>query len=216
MTSLTETQEPTRRGGRGARTRILNAAAELFYFEGINATGVGRIASKASVSKRTLYKHFPSKTALVEEYLRHLRQEAAEPEGTPPAATPRAQLLALFDITDAGDTRMRGCPFHNAAVEASGAMPEVEHIVHLHKRDYIDGLTELARAAGAADPEMLGNQIALLYEGASGLSTSMNDPAPWAQARATAEALISMWLPPPEPHRLPLSASSRPRSSVRG
>ena len=42
-------------------------------------------------------------------------------------------------------------------------------------------LIELAREAGAADPEMLGNQIALLYEGASGLSTSLNDPAPWAQ-----------------------------------
>ena len=85
---------------------------------------------------------------------------------------------------------MRGCPFHNAAVEAAGAMPAVEHIVHLHKRDYVDRLTHLARAAGAADPEMLGNQVALLYEGASALSTSLNDPAPWVRGRAAAEALI--------------------------
>lgn len=191
MTSLTE-KEPSRRGGRGARTRILNAAAELFYYEGINATGVGRIASNASVSKRTLYQHFPSKAALVEEYLHQLRHEAGEADGAPAATLPRGQLLALFDIADGGDARMRGCPFHNAAVEAAGAMPGVEHIVHLHKRDYVDGLTELARKAGAADPEMLGNQIALLYEGASGLSTSMNDPAPWAQARTTAEVLIDL------------------------
>ena len=197
MTSLTE-KESTRRGGRGARRRILAAAAQLFYFEGINATGVDLIAERASVSKRTLYQHFPSKAALVEEYLRQLRQQGGEGEGgegeeesaQTPDATPRAQLLALFELTDAGGGRMRGCPFHNAAVEAAGAMPGVEHIVHLHKRDYIDGLIELARAAGAADPEMLGNQIALLYEGASGLSTSMNDAAPWAQARATAEVLI--------------------------
>jgi AcrR family transcriptional regulator len=142
-----------------ARKRILNAASELFYFEGINATGVGRIASKASVSKRTLYHHFPGKTALVEEYLRQLRQEAGEDEGTlaqKSDTTPRAQLLALFELTDADDARMRGCPFHNAAVEAAGAMPGVEHIVHLHKRDYVDGLTNLARGAGATDPEMLG------------------------------------------------------------
>ena len=113
-------------GRTGARTRILNAASELFYFEGINATGVGRIASKASVSKRTLYQHFPSKSALVEEYLRQLRQEAGEAKRTPaenPDTTPRAQLLALFDIADGGDARMRGCPFHNAAVEAAGVMP---------------------------------------------------------------------------------------------
>ncbi|MGA8545001.1 MAG: TetR/AcrR family transcriptional regulator [Mycobacterium sp.] len=192
MTSLTE-KESTRRGGRGARRRILAAAAQLFYFEGINATGVDLIAERASVSKRTLYQHFPSKTALVEEYLRHLRQQGGEDEeesAHAPDVTPRAQLLALFELTDAGECRMRGCPFHNAAVEAAGVMPGVEEIVHLHKRDYIDGLTELARAAGAADPEMLGNQIALLYEGASGLSTSLNDPAPWAQAWVTAEALI--------------------------
>ena len=145
MTSLTE-KEPTRPGGRGARTRILNAASELLYFEGINATGVGRIASKASVSKRTLYQHFPSKTALVEEYLRQLRQEAGA-EGTSaekPKKTPREQLLALFDIADGDDARMRGCPFHNAAVEAAGVMPAVERIVHLHKRDYADGLINLA------------------------------------------------------------------------
>ena len=28
---------------------------------------------------------------------------------------------------------------------------------------------------------MLGNQVAVLYEGASALSTSLNDPAPWAR-----------------------------------
>jgi AcrR family transcriptional regulator len=189
MASLTE-KEPTRRGGRGARTRILNAASELFYCEGINATGVERIATKAAVIKRTLYQHFPSKTALVEEYLRQLRNEAAEAKSTPVETPPRTQLLALFDLADGGDARMRGCPFHHAAVEASGAMPGVEHIVHLHKRAYTDGLVDLARQAGAADPEMLGNQIALLYEGASALSTSLNDPAPWARARAAAEALI--------------------------
>jgi hypothetical protein len=69
-------------------------------------------------------------------------------------------------------------------------MPGVEHIVHLHKRDYLDGLIHLARQAGAADPEMLGNQVAVLYEGASAPSTSLNDPAPWARARAAAEALF--------------------------
>src|ERR1051325_4114753 len=80
MTSLTQ----SRRGGRGARARIMTAASELFYFEGINATGVERIASRASVSKRTLYRYFPSKTALVEEYLQGLRQKADDAEGASP------------------------------------------------------------------------------------------------------------------------------------
>jgi hypothetical protein len=112
--------------------------------------------------------------------------------GREAGTTPLAQLLALFDIEDGGDARMRGCPFHNAAVEVAGVMPAVERIVHLHKRDCADGLVGLARQAGAADPELRGNQVALLYEGASALSTSLNDPTPWARARAAAEALISM------------------------
>ena len=55
----------TTRGGRGARQRILDAAGELFYRVGINATGVERLATESSVSKRTLYQNFPSKTAVV-------------------------------------------------------------------------------------------------------------------------------------------------------
>ena len=66
MPTQRETQSTNGRGGRGARQRILNTAINLFYREGINATGVERLASEASVSKRTLYQHFPSKTAVVE------------------------------------------------------------------------------------------------------------------------------------------------------
>jgi hypothetical protein len=86
---------------------------------------------------------------------------------------------------------MRGCLFHNAAVEAADAMPGVRDTVHAHKRNYIDGRTELAGRAGAADPQLLGSQLALLYEGAAALSTSLDDPASWAHARATAEVLLN-------------------------
>ena len=76
-------QQVATKGGRGARQRILNAAAELFYREGINATGVERLAAESSVSKRTLYQHFPSKTAVVEEYLRSIEDREPAPWRTP-------------------------------------------------------------------------------------------------------------------------------------
>ena len=146
------------RGGRGARRRILDTATELFYHEGINATGVERLANEASVSKRTLYQHFPSKTAVVEEYLRAIQQRVGDPIQPGSDADqqePRARILALFDSPPPGGT-MRGCPFHNAAVEAADVMPEVQDIVHTHKRNYINGLTKLAKQAGAANPEAAG------------------------------------------------------------
>ena len=85
---------------------------------------------------------------------------------------------------------MRGCPFHNAAVEAADGMPEVHDIVEAHKQSYIDGLVTLARAAGAANPKLLGNQLAVLFEGAAALSTSLNEPEPWTHARKAAQTLV--------------------------
>jgi AcrR family transcriptional regulator len=190
---MTTQREATHgRGGRGARQRILNTAIDLFYREGINATGVERLASEASVSKRTLYQHFPSKTAVVEEYLRYIQQAVDDPIRPGPEAatrTPRERILALFE-TPSPDGPMRGCPFHNAAVEAAAAMPEIQDIVHEHKRNYIKGLTKLARQAGATNPTLLGNQLALLYEGAAALSTSLDDPACWTHARKAATTLL--------------------------
>src|ERR1700752_483377 len=105
MTTQREARSTDGRGGRGARQRILETATDLFYREGINATGVEQLASEASVSKRTLYQHFPSKTAVVEEYLRTIQHWVGDPiQPGPDAAnkTPRARFLALFDSPPAG------------------------------------------------------------------------------------------------------------------
>ena len=177
------------KGGRGARRRILDTAAELFYRDGINATGVERLAAESSVSKRTLYQHFPSKTAVVEEYLRGIEDRVADPQQDT-NQTPRERLLAVFQAPTSRGGPLRGCPFHNAAVEAAGAMPGVQEIVRASKRSFINGLAELAKQAGAAHPQQLGNELGVLYEGAAALTTSLDDSSPWAYAREAAESLI--------------------------
>jgi AcrR family transcriptional regulator len=179
------------KGGRGARQRILDAAAELFYRDGINATGVERLAAESSVSKRTLYQHFPSKTAVVEEYLRGMEQRVADTVmHADDSETPRQRLLAVFDGHTAPGETFRGCPFHNAAVEAAGSLSGVQDIVRSSKLGFADWLTELAGQAGVADPRKLADQLAVLYEGAGALATSLDDPAPWARAKKAAEVLI--------------------------
>jgi AcrR family transcriptional regulator len=184
-------QSATQKGGRGARQRILDTAAELFYLEGINATGVERLAAEASVSKRTLYQHFPSKTAVVEEYLRGMDQRVVDTViHSDEDLTPRQRMLAAFDNHAAPGVTFRGCPFHNAAVETAGTMPGVQDIVRTSKLGFADWLTALAGQAGAADPRQLGNQLAVLYEGAGALATSLDDPEPWARAKKAAAVLI--------------------------
>lgn len=185
------TARPAGRGGRGARERILTAATTLFHREGIHATGVERLTEHAHVSKRTFYQHFSSKNDLVEEYLRRIHHAGGMPSEQAidtADASPRGRLLAIFD--SAPGSRFRGCPFHNAAVEAAGEMPGVEDIVHAHKLDFTARLIHAATEAGARDPYRLGNQLAVLFEGAKALATSLNDTSPLLHARSAAETLI--------------------------
>ena len=56
--------------GVSARERLLRAADELFYEEGIHTVGIDRIIERAGVAKATLYSAFGSKDELVRAYLR--------------------------------------------------------------------------------------------------------------------------------------------------
>jgi AcrR family transcriptional regulator len=178
-------------GGRGARERIERAAAQLFYRNGIHATGVELIAQESNVSKRTLYQHFPSKNDLVDSYLRGM-----DARGGPPSErrlddttlSARDRLLAIFEMSRR--EVMRGCPFHNAAVESAGSLRSTDEIVRAHKQHFTHRLVAVAQEAGAADPHLLGQQLAVLFEGATAMATSLNDTAPVVHARAAAATLI--------------------------
>lgn len=180
-----------RADGRGARGRIQQAAARLFYRRGIHATGVELIAQEANVSKRTLYQHFAGKTDLVDDYLRAFDARGGSPVENrlnDPASSPRERLLCIFDAKPA--KVFRGCPFHNAAVESAGSLPGIDDVVRSHKRAFTNRLITVCDEAGAVDPALLGQQLAVLFEGATALATSLNDVTPFRHARAAAAALI--------------------------
>ncbi|WP_345763045.1 TetR/AcrR family transcriptional regulator [Diaminobutyricibacter sp. McL0608] len=197
MNSAELTTAPTK-GGRGARERILKATVELFAREGIHATGIAKVTDVAHVSTRTLYQHFPSKEALVSAYLERLELEPGGPaeietvllrEDLPP----RERLIRLFAVPSGDDHSeyvVRGCPFHNTVVEAAGMMPDASSIVERHKRELAANLIATAEAAGASDAERLGRQLAVLFEGARALATSLNDTRPFHDAQNLAESLI--------------------------
>lgn len=164
---------------------------ELFYTDGINATGVDLVAARAGVSKRTLYKYFPSKVNLVEQYLTRMFEFVVEHQKVQ-TGTARQRLSALFAVPQAGGGQMRGCPFHNAAVEAAAVMPEVAEFVHRQKEAFAASIVAICRDLGVEDPDLLGGRIALIYEGAAALSTSLDAVEPWARAGALVEMLLDM------------------------
>ncbi|MFD3309557.1 TetR/AcrR family transcriptional regulator [Streptomyces sp. NPDC058656] len=198
METETTTAGAARGGGRGARERILKAAGELFYARGIHATGVAALIEAAHVSPRTFYVHFPTKNALVEEYLRRFEGETplvAETELERTDLTPVQRLLAIFAPIDGGPAAViRGCPFHNAVVDSAGELPEIAHLAQRHKRAFRDRLVATAAEAGAPDPEALGRQLAVLYEGANALAASCDNAEAFTDAQRAAQTLLDLAL----------------------
>jgi hypothetical protein len=102
---------------------------------------------------------------------------------------------AIFDSTP--ETRIRGCPYHNAAFEAASALPEVHDIVHEHKLAFIADLIGVCAELGVQDSHELGHQLAVVFEGGLSLATTLNDTAPMVYARSAADDLISAALRAP-------------------
>ena len=175
------------------RERLLAAANELFYEEGIHTVGIDRVIERAGVAKASLYSTFGSKDELVRAYLdgrrqaRQLRLETSLQRFD----TPHEKLLGVFDVMGelAAEPRFRGCAFLNASAEAKAGSPvEAESD---KARAWVRSLfTDLAREAGVADPEALAGQFVLLYDGATVGARMDRNPAAAASARAVASALL--------------------------
>jgi AcrR family transcriptional regulator len=176
-----------------ARDRLLDAADELFYAEGVHTVGIDRVIDHAGVAKATLYATFGSKDELVRAYLqrRHEARRIRITTGLERFTTPRDRLLGVFDLLAESAARpgYRGCAFYNASAERhpSSVVQEESDATRAWTRALF---TDLAREAGARDPEALAGQLVILYDGS--MAGARLDPAAQApvQARAMAAALL--------------------------
>jgi AcrR family transcriptional regulator len=187
MTELEKGPRGVRRG-RGARERILSASKQLFRDQGINCTGIDQLCAVAEVSKHTLYQHFAGKDELIAEHLRRFDPDIMPGVFDRTDLTPRERLLAAFDI------HPPLCPFIRAAVE----IHDPGHPARVYARDYKTALaarlTETAREAGAINPEQLGDELALLLDGAAARNRVLNTET-FATAAAIAAVLIDNAIP---------------------
>src|SRR5215475_13454506 len=102
-----------------ARERLLAAANELFYKEGIHTVGIDRVIEKAGVAKASLYSTFGSKDELIRAYL-EMRHEARVKRVAAvfdKYSDPRERIDGIFESM--GETMaqsgFRGCAFVNAS-----------------------------------------------------------------------------------------------------
>jgi AcrR family transcriptional regulator len=187
---------------KSARTRILEAAADLFYREGIRAVGVDAVIAHSGVAKMSLYRNFAGKDELVAAFLDY-RDElywawwdkvvARHPDD------PRAQIRAIFETVGKRTAHpdYRGCPFINTAVEFPDSGHPGRVVALANKLELRARLRALAEAVGALDPAMLADQLLLLLEGTyvSGqtiVSEGVGEKAAAAAANVLVEAAVEV------------------------
>ena len=153
----------------GTRERLLGAAAALSYRDGVGI-GVETLCKTAGVSKRSMYQLFPSKDELLAA---SLERRAAQPSVfTPPseeALSPRERIMYVFERAEeeVASPDYRGCPYLAMQVELKDTEHPASRVAARVKRGLQDYFQEQARLGGAADPELVGRQLILVFDGAS-------------------------------------------------
>ena len=151
--------------------QIIDAAIPLFCKNGFHATGVDLIMKEAGVSKKTLYKYFPSKEKLIVAVLktydlifRNNVRSAVQARSD----DPREQLLSVFDVAREwieGD-EFYGCLFINAIGEHSAAESEIRDVCQYFKDQTYEFILSLCEESNLEDAEEVAEQAMVLLDGA--------------------------------------------------
>lgn len=175
-----------------AEQRVLDAAEELFYGQGIRAVGMDAIRSASAVPLKRLYQLFPSKDSLIEAYLRRRDarwlSELAQYAET--AESPTQRILAVFDWLYGwfSEPDFRGCGFINSFGEMGATSPAVADIAKAHKQAFRQYVADLVAAAEA--PNWLTDHLVLLAEGAMTTAAIYGSPESARQAKDAARTLL--------------------------
>jgi len=199
------------RSSADTREHVLGVAHELFYWQGIRATGVDRVAAAAGVAPTTLYRLFASKDDLIAAYIERagrLYREWFDAAAAVGGADPRAAILGVFEALgeQVQPQQCRGCPFLMALAE----FPDPAHPAHRAAvatkrwvRERLGQLTAALASSGRASSgrassgrassgraDLLADQLSLVMEGVYASAQALTADGPARQARPLAEALL--------------------------
>ncbi|WP_062985389.1 TetR/AcrR family transcriptional regulator [Nocardia anaemiae] len=190
--------EGKRRAAADTRAHVLQVARDLFYENGIRATGVDKVAAEAGVAPTTLYRLFASKDDLVAAYLDREDQHYREwfSAAADPGLDPRDRILAVFDalVEQVRPDVCRGCPF----LIALGELPDRDLAGHQGavamkvwvRGQFTDLVDELGKTVKLADPAILADQLMLVMEGVYATVQAFGANGPAARARDLVEQLV--------------------------
>ena len=186
------------------RERLLKAAAQLFYADGVVATGIDAITARAGVAKMSLYNNFESKAELIAAYLeaRNAEWQGLCQARLAAAASPSERVLAVFDsyVDHAGfayERGFRGCGLLNAAAELPVGDPGRAVVAH-QKEEAEAHFREHLHALWPAEPvraEETAQHLSFLLEGAMARAGLDGHDGHLKTARKLAAALLGHAVP---------------------
>ncbi|MEU1286619.1 TetR/AcrR family transcriptional regulator [Kitasatospora sp. NPDC005856] len=177
-----------RADARRNRARVLAAAGEAFAERGLDVP-LGDIARRAGVGAGTVYRHFPSKQALLEAvFARQLTDLVASGERRMARFAPTAAFFGF--VLDVVETSHRRGPLCDVvAVDASWPRPVLTAAV-LRFRQVLAALLEAAQRVGGVRADVGPDDVAALTLGCVAMLDAHSDrPAGRRLVRLTLDGL---------------------------
>jgi len=177
------------------RERIVEAAAELFYAQGLRAVSAEKIIAQVGITKVTFYRHFPTKDDLIVAYLERRaqweRDAIAQARQAADDVPDAFRIIAEAIGAESCRPGFRGCPFINAAAEYADPDHPVRRAVDVHRRWFRQTIQDLLDEINVPNSAQAADQLVMLRDGAM-VSGYLSDPSTVADAlRNAASAVIT-------------------------
>jgi TetR/AcrR family transcriptional repressor of nem operon len=177
MTALPSTDR-----GRATRERILDAASELFYRQGVGATGLDQVIAASATGKGQLYHYFADKRALVHAVVERqvdtvIAAQQVRLEQLAAPADVRAWADELVVAYWDGDYLVR-CPLGALVAELAEGDPEARAALDAGFGRWAAALAAGLRRAGVAKPNRHATALLAAYQGGLLLSQARGDLSP--------------------------------------
>jgi AcrR family transcriptional regulator len=163
------------------RDRLLEAATELFYAQGLRAVSADKIIERVGTTKVTFYRHFRTKDDLIVAYLE--QNAAIERHGVGEAiakADGDVDTAFRFIGEEIGKAAcspgFRGCAFINAAAEYPDPESSVRRVVDTHRAWYWTTFDQLIAPLDLPDQATATETLLLLRDGAM-IAGYLGDPS---------------------------------------
>ncbi|MEN4918941.1 TetR/AcrR family transcriptional regulator [Achromobacter spanius] len=174
--------------------KLLRATEHLIYAGGIHATGMDLIVKTSGVARKSIYKHYGTKEALVAAALQARDERWMQwfIAATTAASAPRARLMSIFDALRAwfASEGFRGCAFINAAGEIGDDANPIRQVARLHKERLLAHVRALVQQAGLPQPDERARQLLVLIDGAIAVAMVTGDLSITDSAERAAAALL--------------------------